>query len=311
MALIETLQFAGTMFSGAMRIAIPICFGALGSTICERAGIVNIGIEGMMLAGSFGGVVGALVTGSPWIGLLFAMVAGMLFSLLHGVLTIHYGTGHIISGLGVNLLASGVTTVLLVAIWQNRGKSEMVGTLPTIELTFLKKIPFIGQAFGSFSPLFLLLLAAVALLWVFLYKTTFGLRARIVGESPQTADAAGISVPKMQYICVLLCGLLCGLGGAYLSIGDIGMFSRDMVAGRGYIAMAVTIFGAWNPIGALGGGLLFGLAQSLQFRLQQSGIPVQLIQMLPYVITILVLLLVRRKGGGPAAAGKTFDREKH
>ncbi|MBC8569687.1 ABC transporter permease [Oscillospiraceae bacterium NSJ-54] len=298
----------GTLLSGAIRIAIPICFGALACTICERGGIVNIGVEGMMLAGSFGGVLGSYLTGSAWVGLLFAILAGVLFAAIHAVLTIKYKTGHIISGLGINLLASGLTTVLLVSLWDNRGKSDAVASLGTINIPVLKDIPVLGDILSGHSPLFYILIVIGVVMWIVLYKTVFGLRVRVVGENPQTADSVGINVTAIQYICVLACGAIAGLGGAYLSIGDIGLFSRDMVAGRGYIAMAVTIFGGWNPIGAFGGSLLFGVAQSIQFRLQEVA-PVQIIQMLPYILTILVLILVKNRPKGPAAAGKSFDRE--
>ncbi len=306
--MMDFINQAGILFSGAIRIAIPIIYGGLACMVCERSGIVNIGVEGMMLAGSFGGVVGSYLTGSAWIGVLCAMAFAMLFALLHGVLTIKFKTGHIISGLGINLLASGITTLLLTAIWNNRGKSDSVAGLGTIQLNFLKNIPFIGEAFGNLSPLFFLMVLLIAGLWILLYKTVWGLRLRTVGESPETADSVGINVTSTQYIAVLICGALAGLGGAYLSIGDIGLFARDMVAGRGYIAMAVNIFGGWNPIGILGGGLVFGIAQSVQFRLQSDSLPVQLIQMLPYVLTIVVLVLVKNRSRGPSAAGKSFDR---
>lgn len=304
----EFLSQTGILFSGAIRIAIPIIFGAMACMICEWSGIVNIGVEGMMLAGSFGGVVGSYLTGNAWIGLLFAMACSMLFALLHGILTIKFKTGHIISGLGINLLASGITTLLLTSIWDNRGKSDSVAGLGTIQLKFLEDIPFIGEAFSNLSPLFFLMVLLIAGLWILLYKTVWGLRLRTVGESPMTADSVGVDVTKMQYTAVLMCGALAGIGGAYLSIGDIGLFARDMVAGRGYIAMAINIFGGWNPLGVLGGGMIFGIAQSTQFRLQGDHFPVQLIQMLPYLLTIFVLILVKNRSRGPSYAGKSFDR---
>ncbi|MDR2479662.1 MAG: ABC transporter permease [Treponema sp.] len=304
----ELLIFLPALFSGMVRIAIPITYGALACTICEKGGIINIGLEGMMLAGSFGGVLGSWLTGSAWIGVLFAMGFGLLFALLHAVLTIRFHTGHIISGLGVNLLASGLTTLWLVAIWKNAGKSDAVPSLGTVTIPLISKIPVLGRFLSGYSPLLYIMLLCCVLLWIILNKTVLGLRIRVVGEYPQAADSVGIKVQHIQYICVLICGALAGLGGAYLSIGDIGLFSRDMVAGRGYIAMAVTIFGGWTPFGVFGGCLLFGLAQGLQFRLQNIA-PSQLIQMLPYVLTILVLILVKNRPSGPAFSGRHFDRE--
>lgn len=305
---ISFLDIFATWFSSGIRVAIPIAFGALACTICEKGGIINIGVEGMMLAGSFGGVLGAYLTGSAWLGIIFAMVFGMLFALLHAVLTIRFKTEHIISGLGINLLASGLTTLWLSTVWGNSGKSEAVASLGIVNLPCLKDVPVLGIMFSGYSPLFYLLILCGVLMWITLNKTVMGLRIRVVGEFPLAADSVGIKVGAIQYGCVLACGVLAGLGGAYLSIGDIGLFSRDMVAGRGYIAMAVMILGGWNPIGALGGCILFGLAQGTQFRLQEIA-PPQLIQMLPYVLTILVLVLVKNRPQGPAWAGKAFSRE--
>jgi len=297
------------LFTGMVRIAIPITYGALACTICEKGGIVNIGVEGMMLAGSFGGVLGSYLTGSAWVGLVFSIFFGMLFALLHGVLTIRFHTGHIISGLGINLLASGLTTLWLAAIWGNSGKSDAVASLGTFSIPVIRSIPFVGSMLSGYSPFLYMLLVICILIHILFKKTVFGLRIRVVGENPLVADSVGIKVPAVQYGCVLICGAIAGMGGAYLSIGDIGLFARDMVAGRGYIAMAVTIFGGWTPFGALGGSLLFGLAQGIQFRLQNIA-PSQLIQMLPYVLTILVLLLVKNRPQGPAFSGKHFTRDE-
>ncbi len=302
------LESFASWFSGGVRVAIPIAFGALACTICEKGGIVNIGVEGMMLAGSFGGVFGAYLTNNAWMGLFFAMVFGMLFALLHAVLTIHFKAEHIISGLGINLLASGLTLLWLSAVWGNIGKSDAVASLGTVNIPLLKEIPVLGKVLSGYSPLLYILILCGILMWVVLNKAVVGLRVRVVGEFPLAADSVGINVAAVQYGCVLVCGALAGLGGAYLSIGDIGLFSRNMVAGRGYIAMAVMILGGWSPIGALGGSLLFGIAQATQFRLQAIA-PPQLIQMLPYVLTIVVLLFAKNRRRGPACAGKVFHRE--
>jgi simple sugar transport system permease protein len=296
------------VFSGMVRIAIPIAYGSLASTICEKSGIVNIGVEGMMLAGSFGGVFGSWLSGNAWVGVLFSILFGLLFALLHGVLTIHFHTGHIISGLGINLLASGLTTLWLAAIWGNTGKSDAVASLGTVNIPLIKDIPVLGRMISGYSPFLYLLLAICLLMWILFNRTVFGLRVRVTGENPHAADSVGIKVRLVQFVCVLACGAIAGMGGAYLSIGDIGLFARDMVAGRGYIAMAVTIFGGWSPAGALGGSLLFGLAQGIQFRMQDI-VPPQIVQMLPYVLTLLVLLLVKNRARGPAFGGKHFDRD--
>ena len=304
----ENYEFLVSLLASCLRISIPIAFAALGAIFCERAGIVNIGLEGMMLVGAFAGVLGSDLTGSAYVGLLFAIAAGGLFGLIHAVLTIQYKTDHIISGLGINLLALGLTTVLLQLIWGNRGKSDEVAGLGTVTIPGLADIPVVGELFGTASILFYVLIVAVVLSWIVLYKTVFGLRLRVIGDNPQVADTLGVNVYRMQYICVILCGVLAGIGGAYLSIGDINLFGRDMVAGRGYIALAATIFGGWNPLGTYAGSLLFGLAQGLQIRLQLLKVPVQFVEMLPYVLTLLALIVFRKSGRAPLAAGKHFRR---
>jgi len=297
-----------SLLSSTLRISIPIAFAALGAIFCERVGIVNIGLEGMMLGGAFAGVWGSHLTGSPYIGLLFAMFAGALFGLIHAVLTIQFKTDHIISGLGINLLSLGLTTVLMENIWGNRGRSGLVTGLGNVKIPGLVDIPVIGPILGNTTILLYLLIVCVIVAWIVLYKTVFGLRVRVIGDNPKVADSLGINVYMMQYIGVILCGVLAGLGGAYLSIGDINMFSRDMTAGRGYIALAALIFGGWNPFGVFGASLLFGFAQALQIRLQVVNIPVQFVEMLPYLVTILVLIFYRSRSRGPIAAGKHFRR---
>lgn len=304
-----SLEFILSLLSSSLRIAIPIAFAALGAAFCERAGIVNIGLEGMMLAGAFAGALGSYMTGNAYVGLLFAIIAGGIFGLIHAVLTIQLKTDHIISGLGINLLSLGLTTVLLQVVWDNRGKSDMVQGLGTISIPGLSNIPIIGPLlFQEVSILFYALIVFVIVGWIIMYKTVFGLRVRVIGENPQVADTLGVNVYRTQYICVIACGMLAGIGGAYLSIGEINMFGRDMVAGRGYIALAATIFGGWNPLGILGSSAFFGFATSMQIRLQNIEIPVQFVQMLPYVVTILVLIFFRKRSRGPAAAGKHFRR---
>lgn len=297
-----------SLLSSALRISIPIAFAALGAIFCERVGIVNIGLEGMMLAGAFAGVWGSHLTGSPYIGLLFAMLAGGLFGLIHAVLTIQFKTDHIISGLGINLLSLGLTTVLMELIWGNSGRSAPVTGLGVLRIPVLQDIPVIGPILGRTSILFYLLIICLIVAWLILNKTVIGLRIKVIGDNPKVADSLGINVYKIQYLGVITCGILAGIGGAYLSIGDINLFSRDMVAGRGYIALAALIFGGWNPIGVYGGSLLFGFAQALQIRLQVFQIPVQFVQMLPYILTILVLIFYRNRSRGPIAAGKHFRR---
>lgn len=303
----EMLAIVTSLLAGTIRVSIPIAFASLGGTLSERSGIINMGLEGTMLIGAFFGVVGAHYTESAWIGLLVAMFAGALCGLLHGVLTIKFKCEHVLAGVGINVLASGLTVVLLEMIFGGRGKSAEVASFAMIDLPVINQIPFLKDIIGQVSPMLLLLVAAMIGVWFLLYHTVFGLRARVIGENPEAAGSMGINVYRTQYICVILCGVLAAMGGAYMSIGDIHMFSRDMVAGRGFIALAVVIFGGWHPMGAWLGSLLFGLAQSIQYRLQSGAIPPQLVQMLPYIVTIIVLAFARgTKHRAPAAEGRHY-----
>ena len=305
----ELLMLLANLLASAIRILIPISLGALGSMMCERAGIIMIGIEGVMLLGAFAAVLGVYLTGSVLLGILFAVLSGLVISAVHATLTIIFKTGHIISGLAINLFASGITAVFMQAVWGTRGRSPTVARVEGVSIPFLRDIPVIGAIFDNLSPFFIVLIILVILLNFMLFRTVTGLRIRAIGENPRAVDSLGINVYRMQFVCVLVGGVIASLGGAYLSIGDIALFSRDMIAGRGFIAIAVNIFGGFSPFGIIGAGMLFGAAQGTQFRLQLMDIPVQLVQMLPYVLTILALAFVK-KSRPPASAGKSFDREE-
>lgn len=297
------MDFVLNLLAGAVRVTIPIAFAALAGMLSERAGVINMGLEGMMLIGSFFGVVGSYITGSAWLGLLFAMASGAVVGLIMAVFTIGFKCEHMLAGVGINILASGLTIVLLQMIWQTKGKSSIVDGLGVVSVPILNKIPIIRQLIGTISPLFYILVLCVVLLWFVLYRTPVGLRVRVIGDNPFMAGSMGIKVYKIQYVCLMVSGMLAALGGAYLSIGDINMFSKEMVAGRGYIALSMVILGGWHPVGVAVCGLVYGLAQSLQFRLQTVNIPPQLVQMLPYVVTILVLVFARSKSKAPAMEG--------
>ena len=297
------MDFVLSLLAGAIRLTIPIAFAALAGMLAERAGIINMGLEGMMLFGSFFAVVGSYVTGSAWLGLLFAMAAGAGGGLIMAVFAIGFKCEHMLAGVAVNILASGLTIVLLQMIWGTRGKSSEVAGLGIVSVPVLNKLPIIGQLIGNISPLFYILVLCVILLWVVLYRTPVGLRVRVIGENPFMAGSMGIKVYKYQYLSLMVSGMLAALGGAYLSVGDINMFWKEMVAGRGYIALSMVILGGWHPVGVAACGLIYGVAQSLQLRLQGVSIPPQLVQMLPYVGTILVLLFARNKSKAPAMEG--------
>ena len=306
-----------SLLAGMVRVAIPISFAALAGMLSERAGVINMGLEGIMLIGSFFAVVGSYVTGSAWMGLLFAALSGILMGLVLVTLTVGFKCEHVLAGVGINIFASGITIVLLEMIWGTKGKSGMVAGLGMLRVPLISKIPVIGDIIGTISPLFYILVLCVFLLWFLLYRTPAGLRILVIGENPEMAGTMGVNVYKMQYLCVMASGMLAAIGGAYLSIGDINMFSylsigdinmfsKDMVSGRGYIALSMVILGNWKPLWVALGGLVYGFAQSLQFRLQGVNIPPQLVQMLPYILTLVVLLFARKKSSAPAASGKHY-----
>lgn len=297
------MDFLLKLLAGAIRVTIPIAYAALAGMIAERAGVVNMGLEGMMLFGAFFSVVGSYVSGSAWVGLLFAMAAGAVTGLLMAVFAIGFKCEHMITGVAVNMFASGMTVVLLQMIWNTRGKSSTVEGLGVVSVPVINKIPIIKDLIGSVSPLFYILILCTVLLWIVLYKTPAGLRVRVVGDNPFMAGSMGINVYKIQYISMMVSGALAGIGGAYLSIGDINMFSKDMVAGRGYIALSMVILGGWKPVPVAVCGLVYGIAQSLQFRIQSVSIPSQLVQMLPYAVTIIVLFFAKKGAEAPAMEG--------
>lgn len=294
-----------SIVAAAIRMATPLAFAALAGALSERAGIIALGLEGMMLIGAFSGVAGSWLTGSPYMGLLFAAAGGALTGLIHALFCIKGKSNQIVTGVGINILALGLTTVLLEAIWDNKGKSPSVEGLPHIDLG-LSGIPWIGPIFAEWNVLVYLLIALTIAGAVILFKTPFGIRLRAVGEHPQAVDSLGLGANKIRYIAVIGSGVLAALGGAYLSIGQLSLFSSGMVAGRGYIAVAAFVFGRWHPVGALMASLFFGLTEAIQLRLLTLPVASQFVQMIPYVCTLIVLSGLWKKVNPPAALGKPY-----
>ena len=289
------------LFAAAIRLATPIIYAGLGGMFSERVGIVNIGLEGTMLTSAFAGVVASHYTGNPWIGVLVSVLTGGLVSLILAVLTIKYAGDQIVSGTGINILALGFTSYMTQIIWGNRGASDGVQGISDIAIPIVKDIPVIGPIFGTHSPLVYLMPLVVYASYYVLFKTSFGLRIRAVGEHPVAAETAGVDVIKIKYTGVIISGMLAGLGGAFLSLSHLNLFTRGMTGGRGFIAMAAMIFGKWMPFGILASGLLFGFADALQIRLQSLGIlPPQIILMIPYLLTIAILAGVVGKAVAPS-----------
>lgn len=278
------------LFAATLRMATPIAYGALGGIFSERAGIVNIGLEGMMLTGAFAGVTVSFFSRNPWLGVLAAVLVGGLLGLLHGVITIRFAGNQVVSGTGINIFALGFTAYMSQVLWGSRGASESVPGLPEIRIPLLADIPIIGDIIGTHTPLVYLMIIITVISYIVLFKTPFGLRIRAVGERPDAADTAGINVYKTKYLSVIISGMLAGLGGAFLSLGHLTLFVWGMSGGRGFIALAAMIFGKWMPFGAFGASIMFGFADALQMSLQPLGLlPPQIILAIPYILTIAIL----------------------
>ena len=278
------------LFAAALRMATPIAFASLGGIFSERAGIINIGLEGMMLTSAFTGVAASYFSGNPWFGVLAAVLVGGLLGLFHALLTVKFLGDQIVSGTGINIFALGFTAYMSQVLWGSRGASESVQGLRVVSIPLLKDIPIIGDIVGTHTPLVYLMLIITVLSYIILFKTPIGLRIRAVGEHPAAADTAGIDVFKTKYLCVMVSGMLAGLGGAFLSLGHLNLFAWGMTGGRGFIAMAAMIFGKWTPFGAFGASFLFGFAYALQMRLQTLELlPPQIILAIPYILTVIVL----------------------
>jgi len=284
-----------SLILATIRQAAPILITAIGGMFSEVTGVVNIGLEGMMLMGAFTAAVGSYYTGNPYLGILSGMLAGGLMALIHGVLSIKYKGDQTVSGVAINLFASGFTVFMLRVLFNQAGNTPAVPKAPAI---------------AGMSVIVILIYILAIASHFFLYRTVTGLRMRTVGEHPLAADTVGINVYKIRYFGVIMSGMLAGLGGAYLSLGALSQFTKDMSAGRGFIALAALVFGKWTPKGVIFASLLFGFADALQTLMQQYVriIPPQFIQMFPYILTIGALAGVIGKAVAPAASGKAYDK---
>jgi simple sugar transport system permease protein len=280
----------------------PLVLAAMGGVMSERSGVVNIALEGIMLTSAFAGYAAAVATHNLWFGVVIAIVAGMLIASLHAVLSIKFVVDQIVSGTVINILAIGITGSFYRTYIQNASLSG-TGVLPALRLNFLPNAPFIG----TITIIALLLIPVVHIV---LFRTVFGLRTRACGEHPLAAETAGINVFFMRYSNVILSGALAGLGGAYFTLQQIGNFLPNMTGGRGFIALAAMIFGRWTPVGAFLASLLFAGADALSGRLQIYGVhvPYQILGMLPYILTIVVVAGAVGRAVAPAADGKPYTK---
>lgn len=279
---------AGALIISAISMAIPLILAAVGGVFSVRSGIMALGLESMMMTGAFCGVLGSWASQNVWIGVVCGILGGLCLGLLHGLLSVRYRVNQVISGIGLNLLVLAVTTLLMQLLWGNRGSSPQV---PSFEASVLG------------SPLLYITIVVIGLSCMILFRTRFGLRLRMVGENPQAAASMGLRVHGIKYAGVAICGGLAGLGGVYLSLDHLNMFVRDMTAGRGYIAVAITILARYHPLYAAACALIFGFFDAVQIILQGQGIPTQLVQSIPYLATLFILAFGVRHITPPAGVG--------
>jgi general nucleoside transport system permease protein len=304
------MNLAGILQSTLQR-SVPITFGAMSGIICERAGVVNIAIEGMLLSGAFASAVVASATGNHWIGMVAAVITGGLLAALLAVLAIRYLVDQIIAGVVINIFVVGITSFLSTRILTPLPQLNDPERFGPIVIPFLSDLPTVGGILFRQNVFVYACIAAIVILHYMLFSTRWGLRVRAVGEHPKAADTAGINVFYIRYRNVIIGGMLAGFGGAYFTLGSTGSFQQEMTAGRGFIGLAAVIFGGWAPVGAFLAGIVFGFADALQSRLSilNIAVPSQFMQMVPYVVTIIVVSGVVGRVRAPAADGRPYKKE--
>ena len=307
---LETVVVWSALFASMLRYATPLIFGALGGMFSERSGVVNVGLEGMMLMGAFFGIMAADKLDSWFLGLVVGILSGGAMGLLHAIWSVHLRADQIISGFAINFLALGLTGYLFIDIYGQEGTPTDIPSIPNVRLAFLDGVPFIGDIFGNLNLMIWIALILIPLSWLVLFKTPLGLRIRAVGEHPRAADTVGIDVYRIRYGAVIASGMLAAAGGAFLSIGFVNSFNENMTAGRGFIALAAVIFGNWKPFGAAAACLLFGFSSALAQRLPEySDSAAVLFQALPYVLTLIAVAGVIGRSIPPAADGRPYQKQ--
>jgi len=306
----KSVSLVGILAATVQR-ATPITFAALSGLLCERAGVVNIAIEGMLLAGAFTGAVVGSIAANPWIGILGAALVGAALAWVLAVLAIRYFVDQIIAGTVINIFALGITSFLSARVLQPNPDLNNPPRLLPYPIPVLSDIPIIGPILFTHNAFVYGMFLLVIVINIALFRTRWGLRVRSVGEHPMAADTVGINVLRIRYTNVVMAGMVAGIGGAYLTIGSTGSFDQNMTAGRGFIGLAAMIFGGWNPIGAFLASLVFGFADSLQARLSILGVPIpsEFLLMTPYIVTIIVVAGLVGRVRAPAADGKPYRKE--
>ncbi|MDB5562786.1 MAG: transporter permease [Hyphomicrobiales bacterium] len=309
--LIANPVFAGFL-AASVRLSVPIMLAALGGMFSERSGVLNIGLEGMMLLGCFVGFAVTFATGSLWVGVLAAIVAGGACGLVLAFYAVTLRANQVVVGIAINLVMVGITSYFFRLAFGSGTSGPRIASFPPLDFGALGAIPIIGPLLFQHDALTYLALLLVLFSWILMYRSTIGLSIKAVGEHPEAAETLGLDVSAIRYLCVIASGSLAALGGAFLSLSATGLFLENMTAGRGYIALAILILGRRFPFGILGASLFFGAAEALQLRAQllPGGVPLQFLLMLPYVLTIIVLAASAQRSNAPAALGVPFSRKR-
>lgn len=299
------------LLGSSFRLSVPLIFAALGGLLCERSGVFNVGLEALLLIGAFGAALGAFHTGSPVVGLAVGIACGVLAASCLAVMTVSLGVNQIVAGVALNIFALGIVAYLARIVIGADAATKLLTGFHPVPIPILAGVPLLGPVLFKHDALAYLLYLMVPALWWLLYKTSWGLGIRAVGHNPRAADTAGLSVQAIRYSCVIAGGALAAVGGCYLVLSQVFVFTEHMSAGKGFIALAAIILGRWHPGGAVLACLLFGLSDALQLRLQFSApeVPYQLFTMLPYVASIAALVLFAGNKVAPQAVGKFYDRE--
>jgi len=306
------MEFLTYILAAAVRAAIPLTLAGLGGILSERAGIMNLALEGQMLMGAFFAVFFSYKTGSPWIGLIMGMIIGAAIAIIMAVLCVTLNSNQIVVATAINLVATGITGYglkLFIEIVGN-GTFMTVPSFKAIHIPVLSDIPFLGEVLFSYKPLVYITILIVIAFQIYFFRTKLGLVHRSIGENPLVADTLGINVIRFRYLAVIGCGLMCGMAGAFMSLSNLNQFQDGMISGRGFIAFAAMIFGGWNPVGTLLASLFFGLTDAFQMRMQamQTGISYHLLQTIPYLMTLIALAFAKRSSA-PASDGIPYSKE--
>ncbi|MCP4396394.1 MAG: ABC transporter permease [bacterium] len=305
-------MFFVNLFAAGIGLAAPLLIAALGELYAERSGVLNIGIEGMMLSGAWSGFVATHFTENLWIGLFAAIAAGLVLGLLNALLAITFKVNQVVSGIAINILTAGVTMYLYRVIFGIPLLPIMIKPFQKIPIPLLSQIPYLGDIFFKHNLMVYLAFLLVPAAYYILYKTSFGLEIRSVGEKPEVVDSAGLNVFRMRYTGMLISGAMAGLGGAFYSLAYLNVFTTNIISGRGFIAFSAVIFGGWHPVRIMVATLIFGVADALSTRVLTSGIkllPYELLLASPYVVTIIATLLLSRQSVAPASLSIPYEKK--